>query len=91
MARHKDGVKHGHLHEGSDGAMPEGKYPEGWSVRVGPAGMENNISKAKGKHGMNWSHPQFPNQPGEDVKAAKANDGQGKRAVTGVAGMPKGA
>lgn len=86
---HKDGVSHGH-HDGGTN-MPSDKHPEGWDVRVGPAGMENNISKAKGKAKMNFAHPQFPNQPGEDVPAKKANGGAGPRAVTGAAGMPKGA
>ena len=71
---------------------PDGRMPEGWEMRVGPAGMENNKSKASGKHGMNFAHPQPTIIPGEDAPTPSANgSGGGHRAVTGAKGMPKGA
>ena len=70
-------------------SAPDGRLPEGFEVRVGPAGMENNISKAKGKAEMNFKHPQITEHPGGAVSASSG--GVKHRAVTGAAGMPKGA
>lgn len=80
--------------EVSRDSVPNNMFPDDgeWEMRVGPAGMENNIALARGKAKMHFTHPQFPNQPGIDVTAEAANGGGVKhRAVTGAANMPKGA